>query len=123
MPVGAYSDVKVEPTCGLAGPTALIGLMDDPASFYEPDRLTAQLVWFRAGHVEYLFPNRVPPGSARSRRSRSPPRSAARRRCTTPTGRATFSLWVNGVHLGAWTCPRRLRGHARAVDTELVGRP
>ena len=67
----------------------LIGLMDDPASFDEPDRLAAQLVWFRAGYVEYRFPNRVPPGSVISKRSRSPPRSAARRRFTTSTGRAT----------------------------------
>ena len=64
MPVGAYSDIDVQPTCGLAGPNGLIGLMDDPASFYEPDRQAAQLVWFRAGYVEYRFPNRVPPGSA-----------------------------------------------------------
>ena len=64
MPVGAYSDVAVAPTCGLAGSEGLIGLMDDPASFYEPDRLAAQLVWFRAGFVEYRLPNRVPPGSS-----------------------------------------------------------
>ena len=104
MPVGAYSDVKVEPTCGLAGPTGLIGLMDDPASFYEPDRLTAQLVWFRAGHVEYLFPNRVPPGSTISALAVSA-EVCSEAPLHDPDWPSDLSLWVNGVHLGAWTCP------------------
>jgi predicted transcriptional regulator len=104
MPVGAYSDVQVEPTCGLAGPTGLIGLMDDPASFYEPDRLEAQLIWFRAGHVEYRFPNRVPPGATIEALtvtaevcSEAPLHDA--------DWPSDISVWINDVHLGAWTCP------------------
>ncbi|MDF1522291.1 MAG: helix-turn-helix domain-containing protein, partial [Trueperaceae bacterium] len=49
LPVGAYADADVLPTCGLAGPESIIGLLDDPTAFYEPDHLHAQLVWFRQG--------------------------------------------------------------------------
>ena len=58
-----FSDFAVQPTCGLVSATGLIGFLDDPSAFYEPDRLNAQLLWFRSGYVEYRFPNRVPPGA------------------------------------------------------------
>jgi len=60
MPVGAYTDVNIVPTCGLAGELGIIGHLDDPSTFYEPDRIYAQLLWFRRGYVEYRFPNRLP---------------------------------------------------------------
>ena len=47
---------SVEPTCGLVSATGLIGFMDDPSAFYEPDRLTAQLLWFRVGTWNTGFP-------------------------------------------------------------------
>src|SRR5918995_692213 len=37
MPIGGYSEFQVDPTCGLASTSGLIGYLDDPASFYEPD--------------------------------------------------------------------------------------
>jgi predicted transcriptional regulator len=104
MPVGAYSDVSVRPTCGLAGPTGLIGLMDDPATFYEPDRLGAQLLWFRSGHVEYRFPNRVPPGSIVSALAVSA-EVCSEAPLHDPHWPSDISVWINGVHLGEWTCP------------------
>src|SRR5215207_2600635 len=61
MPIGAYVNVNVTPTCGLAGELGIIGHLDDPSAFYEPDRIHAQLLWFRRGYVEYRFPNRLPP--------------------------------------------------------------
>ena len=104
MPVGAYSAIDVQPTCGLAGPTGLIGLMDDPASFYEPDRQAAQLVWFRAGYVEYRFPNRVPPGSVISTLAVSA-EVCSEAPLHEPDWPSDISVWINDVHLGAWTCP------------------
>src|SRR5919201_1760222 len=49
MPIGGFSDFSVEPTCGLVSATGLIGYLDDPGAFYEPDRLNAQLLWFKSG--------------------------------------------------------------------------
>ena len=64
MPIGAYTDVSIIPTCGLAGELGIIGHLDDPSTFYEPERIYAQLLWFRLGYVEYRFPNRLPPNVA-----------------------------------------------------------
>jgi len=58
MPVGIYSFIKAAAPCGLAGREGMIGIMDDPKSFYLPGRYAAELVYFSEdGYVEYLFPN------------------------------------------------------------------
>lgn len=41
----------------------IIGMLDDPSSFYDPNRSQAQLLWFHQGSIEYRFPNRLPPNS------------------------------------------------------------
>jgi len=104
MPIGGFSDFVVAPTCGLATVEGLIGYLDDPNSFYEPDRLRAQLLWFRHGFVEYRFPNRVPPGVeilsvqlAAEVCSEAPLHDL--------DWPSDISVWINGVHLGWWTCP------------------
>ena len=54
IPIGGYSSAEgVRPTCGLAGETGYIGHMDVPRAFYLPERLQAQLIWMRAGYLEY----------------------------------------------------------------------
>jgi predicted transcriptional regulator len=57
MPVGHYYDCQVEPTCGLADENGAIDTYDTPISFYSPQRMNAQLLWFKQGYVEYRFPN------------------------------------------------------------------
>jgi predicted transcriptional regulator len=63
MPIGAFTNVSVTPTCGLLGELGIIGHLDDSSTFYEPERIHAQLLWFRRGFVEYNFPNRLPPST------------------------------------------------------------
>ena len=104
MPVGGFSEFQVEPTCGLAGRDGLIGFLDDPNSFYEPDRLQAQLLWFRSGFVEYRFPNRVPPG-ARILSLQLTAEVCSEAPLHDPDWPSDISVWVNDVHLGEWTCP------------------
>jgi predicted transcriptional regulator len=104
MPIGGYSECDVNPTCGLAGADGLIGFLDDPASFFEPGRLGAQLLWFHSGYVEYRFPNRIPPlGRVLSLQVSAEVCSEAP--LHDPDWPSDLSVWVNGVHLGPWTCP------------------
>lgn len=57
MPIGAFSRCEgITPTCGLASGKDYIGLQDNPLYFYVPERLNAQIMWFRQGFVEYRFP-------------------------------------------------------------------
>ncbi|MCZ8511602.1 helix-turn-helix domain-containing protein [Paenibacillus filicis] len=56
MPVGHFVDCEVHPTCGMANTSQMIIPEDHPSSFFQPNRITAQLIWFRKGYVEYKFP-------------------------------------------------------------------
>ncbi|MDR0553600.1 MAG: helix-turn-helix domain-containing protein, partial [Treponema sp.] len=49
LPIGHFSDCAVEPSCGLVSYEKIIGEFDSPASFYDPERVNAQLIWFRRG--------------------------------------------------------------------------
>lgn len=57
VPVGQYCDISGKPTCGLATSENVITVMDDPRVFWEPERVNAQLLWFREGYVVYRVPN------------------------------------------------------------------
>lgn len=104
MPVGGYSESRVDATCGLAGDDGLIGYLDDPSSFFEPGRLGAQLVWFRSGYLEYRFPNRVP-GPARVTALQLSAEVCSEAPLHDPEWPSDISVWVNDVHLGSWTSP------------------
>jgi predicted transcriptional regulator len=56
MPIGHYADCNVHPTCGIMNANGIFPSVDNPAQFYHPDRVTAQLIWFRKGFVVYKFP-------------------------------------------------------------------
>jgi predicted transcriptional regulator len=104
MPIGAYSDFNVTPTCGLASEHSLIGLLDNPTSFYEPGRIHAQLIWFHEGYVEYRFPNHFPPGTILENLELSMEicSEAPLHHTDWPSD---ITLWVNGTEVGTWTSP------------------
>ncbi len=104
MPIGAFVDFEVTPSCGLASETSIVGMIDDPASFLEPGRLEAQILWLTTGYVEYRFPCRIPAGTVPT---------ALQIRMEVCSEARTFAedypsditVWVNGRELGTWTCP------------------
>jgi predicted transcriptional regulator len=109
MPIGAFVDCQVTPTCGLASDSGIIGLFDDPGSFFEPDRLKSQLIWFHHGYVEYRFPNRLPPKATLQSLSLSLElcSEAPLHHDDWPSD---VTMWVNGVEVGTWTCPADFGG-------------
>ena len=104
MPVGAYTRFEVAPTCGLASPTSLIGYLDDPISFYEPQRLGAGLLWFRSGYVEYTFPNRLQKSSTLTSIVVSM-ELCSEAPLHNDNWPSDITLWLNGLEVGTWTCP------------------
>ena len=56
MPIGSYFDLDIVPTCGMADEFSYIGKDDDIRTFYSAKRFQAQLIWLRAGFLEYRFP-------------------------------------------------------------------
>ncbi|MFR8547981.1 MAG: ArsR/SmtB family transcription factor [Lachnospiraceae bacterium] len=57
MPIGNYFDFKIHPTCGMVDENTYIESCDDVRAFYSPRRISAQLIWFHKGFIEYRFPN------------------------------------------------------------------
>ena len=117
MPVGAYSDCLVAPTCGLADMQGLIGPLDDAASFYEPARLDAQLLWFHHGFVEYRFPMRLAPEHTLESLQVSAElcSEAPLHHDDWPSD---IYLEINGVRLGTWTSPSDF-GNRRGTYTPM----
>jgi len=114
MPIGAYVNVNVTPTCGLAGELGIIGHLDDPSAFYEPDRIHAQLLWFRRGYVEYRFPNRLPPSAALDdiEISFEVCSEAPLHHANWPSD---ITVWINDCELGSWTSPADFGGERGAL--------
>lgn len=57
MPLGLYTSCEVSAPCGICSVDGIIGMLDVPDTFLEPDRMKAGLVWFTQGYLEYKFPN------------------------------------------------------------------
>ncbi|MEG8980349.1 helix-turn-helix domain-containing protein [Priestia megaterium] len=109
MPIGDYVNCEVEPSCGLLGDQEIIHILDDPRSFYEPERKNAQLIWFRSGFVEYHFPNRIPYGVSIDELSFSVElcSEAPYHKLDWPSD---ITCWINGIEVGCWTSPGDLGG-------------
>ncbi len=114
MPIGNFVDydfraVESGGTCGMVGENSPIGMFDDIASFHEPDRVNAQVIWFSAGHLEYRFPFR----SQGDRIPRSLTLTAEL--CSEAEGYhldwpSDIFVEVNDVELGLWTSPADFGG-------------
>ena len=104
MPVGHYVDSEVVPTCGLLSEQGIIGELDDPRSFFEPERVNAQLLWFRRGYVEYRFPMRIPPGRVATSLELTM-EACSEAPLYNPDWPSDITVWVNHHELGTWTCP------------------
>lgn len=117
MPIGAYIDCQVTPTCGLASETGIIGLFDDPASFYEAERVRAQLLWLHHGYVEYRFPNRLPPSASLESLHLSMEicSEAPLHHDDWPSD---ITLWINGREIGSWTSPADFGGQRGKLTPE-----
>lgn len=114
MPIGAFADINVVPTCGLAGELGIIGHLDDVSTFYEPDRIYAQLLWFRRGYVEYRFPNRLPPNVVLDdiEISFEVCSEAPLHHSDWPSD---ITVWIGGVEIGTWTSPADFGGERGAL--------
>lgn len=109
MPIGAYTRIEVTPTCGLATATGLVGYLDDPNAFYEPERISAQLLWFRSGFVEYVFPDRIPPG-VRVTSAQLTAEISSEAPLHDLDWPSDITVAINDVAIGTWTCPADFGG-------------
>lgn len=114
MPIGAFVNINVMPTCGLAGELGIIGHLDDPTAFYEPERIHAQLMWFRRGFIEYNFPNRLPAGALLEdvEVSFEVCSEAPLHHSDWPSD---ITVWIGSREIGTWTSPADFGGERGAL--------
>ena len=104
MPVGAYTECQVKPTCGIGTTDGMVINEDIVGDMFLPDRLNAGIIWGSAGYVEYRFPNGVP--------STGKPRKIgiSMEVCSEAPGfrqnwKSDITVWINGKECGTWTSP------------------
>ncbi len=109
MPIGNYRHSDVLPTCGLATEAKLIGLVDDARSFFEPEHVFAQIIWFRHGTLGYDFPNNLPHGAEASELEVSFElcSEAPEHDLDWPSD---ITVWLNNTEIGTWTSPADFGG-------------
>jgi predicted transcriptional regulator len=105
MPIGLFIDYSVSPPCGMCSPQKIIGFLDTPASFLDPERVKAGLLWFEKGHVVYQFPNNALYQEKPVRRLEVTAELSSETPGTNPHWRSDITLWVNGVEIGTWISP------------------
>ncbi len=105
MPIGLFTSFEASAPCGLCSTESIIGYLDVPASFLDPGRMKAGLLWFENGWVEYKFPNN---GLYKEKPVQKIELSAELSSETPGTNRNWLSdvtVWINGVEIGSWTSP------------------
>jgi predicted transcriptional regulator len=105
MPLGLYTNCSVSPPCGLCSSEAIIGLLDVPDFFLDPDRMKAGLIWFERGHVEYKFPNNAKVLKAEIEALEFSMELSSEVPGTNANWPSDVSVWVNDVLVGTWTSP------------------
>ena len=115
IPVGQYTSFSINPTCGLASGSKIIGIVDDPRYFADPDHTKASILWFGSGWVEYTIPNYLL--SNQSVKSME----ISLEICSEAPGYnenwpSDITFYVNSLSIGTWTSPGDF-GKGRGVLT------
>ncbi|MDF0601256.1 ArsR family transcriptional regulator [Psychromarinibacter sp. C21-152] len=105
MPLGLYSQCEVTGPCGICAPDGIIGLLDVPSTFLEPDRMKASLLWFTSGFVEYQFPNNAKVLGADLEAVDLSMEVSSEVPGTNADWPSDISVSFNGTELGVWTSP------------------
>lgn len=113
IPIGSYFSFDVKPTCGLVSERGYIGKDDDESTFYLPERVNAQLLWFREGYIEYLIPI--------EHTDKIKEISLGFEACSeAPNYRNIFpsdiTVAFNNIEIGTWKCPGDFGGRQGKVS-------
>jgi predicted transcriptional regulator len=105
MPIGLYTSCDVRAPCGLCSSEGVIGLLDVPNFFLDPNRMQAGLLWFGRGYVEYKFPNNAKILNEKVSAVEFSMELSSEVPGTNANWPSDITLWVNNVDVGTWTSP------------------
>jgi len=116
MPLGLYTSCDVTGPCGVCSTDGIVGLLDVPDTFLDPDRMKAALIWFTRGYVEYQFPNNAKLSNVEIDEMEFVMELSSEVPGTSADWPSDITLSVNGVDVGTWTSPGDF-GDKRGVYT------
>lgn len=116
MPIGLYTSFEVTAPCGLCSTEGIVGLLDVPNAFLDPDRMKAGLLWFTRGYVEYQFPNNARLTNTELEGIEFVMELSSEVPGTSADWPSDITLTVNGKDVGTWTSPGDF-GDKRGVFT------
>ncbi|MEO5808341.1 helix-turn-helix domain-containing protein [Devosia sp.] len=116
MPLGLYTSCEVSSPCGLCSVDGIIGLLDVPDTFLDPDRMKAGLIWFTRGYVEYQFPNNAKLAKNEIETMEFSMELSSEVPGTSADWPSDITVSVNGQDVGTWTSPGDF-GDKRGVYT------
>ncbi len=105
MPLGLYTRCEVSAPCGLCSSDGVIGLLDVPDTFLDPDRMRAGLLWFTRGFVEYQFPNNATLSNARVGALELALELSSEVPGTSKNWPSDITVAINGHEVDTWTAP------------------
>jgi predicted transcriptional regulator len=116
MPLGLYTSCEVSAPCGLCSSEGIIGLLDVPDTFLDPDRMKAGLIWFTRGYVDYQFPNNAKLAQNKIESMEFSMELSSEVPGTSADWPSDITLSVNGTEIGTWMSPGDF-GDKRGVYT------
>lgn len=105
MPLGLYTNNSVTAPCGICSTEGIIGLLDVPETFMDPERMKTSLLWFTSGFVEYQFPNNAKLRGDRIEAVEVVMEVSSEVPGTLANWPSDIVLSVNGCETGVWTSP------------------
>ena len=116
MPLGLYTSCEVTAPCGLCSTEGIIGLLDVPDTFLDPDRMRAGLLWFTRGYLEYQFPNNARLAQQKITSMEFSLELSSEVPGTSADWPSDITVSVNGHDIATWTSPGDF-GDKRGVYT------
>jgi predicted transcriptional regulator len=105
MPIGLYTRCEVSAPCGLCSSDGVIGLLDVPDTFLDPDRMRAGLLWFTRGFVEYQFPNNAKLAGTAVEALELVVELSSEVPGTSKDWPSDITIAINGHEIDTWTSP------------------
>ncbi len=105
MPIGIFTDCRVTAPCGLCSSEHIIGLLDIPDSFLNPERMKAGLLWCGSGTFEYKFPNNTMYESKKMTKLEVTLELSSETPGTNTNWPSDITMWINKTDIGTWVSP------------------
>lgn len=118
MPLGLYTRCEISAPCGLCSTDGIIGLLDVPNTFLDPNRMHAGLIWFTRGFLDYQFPNNALLANRKVESIEFSMELSSEVPSTAADWPSDITVSVNGIDIGTWTSPGDF-GDKRGVYTPV----